>query len=64
MPEERRHFLMGSPLRGIAEFAREQAIDVVVMGRVHRKVVDKLVGSTIEHALYHIPSSILAVRVD
>jgi universal stress protein E len=64
VPQERRHFLTGSPLRGIADFATEQAIDVVVMGRVHRKVVDKLLGSTTEHALYQVPSSILAVRVD
>lgn len=64
VPKERRHFLMGSPLHGIANFATEQASDVVVMGRVHRKAVDKLIGSTIEHALYQVSGSILAVRVD
>ncbi len=64
VPEERRHFLMGSPLRGIADFARDEVIDVVVMGRVHRRVVDRLIGSTTEHTLYQVPSSILAVRAD
>ncbi|MBT8768480.1 universal stress protein [Metapseudomonas boanensis] len=64
VPQERRHFLMGSPIRGIADFVTEQAADVVVMGRVHHKAIDKLIGSTTEHTLYQVPSSILAVRAD
>ncbi|WP_430318371.1 universal stress protein [Pseudomonas nitroreducens] len=62
VPQERRHFLMGTPLRGISRFAQESKMDVVVMGRVHRTGVDRLIGSTTEHVLDQIPSSVLAVR--
>lgn len=58
---ERRHFLIGSPILTLADFAREQQVDVLVMGRVQRKGLDKLVGSTTEHALYQAPCSILAI---
>lgn len=62
VPQERRHFLMGTPLRGISRFARENEMDVVVMGRVHRTGVERLIGSTTEHVLNQIPGSVLAVR--
>ena len=61
VPEERRHFLLGPPTMTLAEFAREQQVDVLVMGRVQRTGLDKLVGSTTEHALYQVPCSILAI---
>lgn len=61
VPQERRHFLLGTPLRGISSFARENAMDVVVMGRIHRTAIDRLIGSTTEHVLDQIPSSVLAV---
>lgn len=61
VPQERRHFLMGTPLRGISHFAQENTMDIVVMGRVHRTGIDHLIGSTTEHILDQIPSSVLAV---
>lgn len=61
VPEDRRHFLLGPPTMTLAEFAREQQVDVLVMGRVQRTGLDKLVGSTTEHALYQVPCSILAI---
>ncbi len=64
VPRERRHFLMGTPIRGIATFAAEHAVDVVVMGRVHHRAIDKLIGSTTEHTLYQVPGSLLAVLAD
>lgn len=62
VPEERRHFLLGTAVHGIASFARKNEIDVVVMGRVHHKAMDKLVGSTTEHLLNQIDGSVLTVR--
>ncbi|WP_371227029.1 universal stress protein [Pseudomonas sp. QE6] len=62
VPEERRHFLVGTAVQSIASFTRKNAIDVVVMGRIHHKTLDKLVGSTTEHLLNQIDGSVLTVR--
>ena len=62
VPAERRHFIMGPPIRTLAEFAAREGLDVLVMGRVQRKGLDKLLGSTTEHILYQVPCSILAVK--
>ena len=61
VPVERRHFLLGPPTMTIVDFARERKVDVLVMGRVQRKGLDKLVGSTTEQVLYQAPCSILAI---
>ena len=58
---ERRHFVMGTPLNGLADFAETSRADVLVMGRVQRHGLNKLLGSTIESLLYRAPCSILAV---
>lgn len=58
---ERRHFIMGTPLNGLADFAESSQADVLVMGRVQRHGLNKLLGSTIESLLYRAPCSILAV---
>ncbi|EXF94468.1 universal stress protein [Pseudomonas fluorescens HK44] len=62
IPPERRHFVMGQPVRALTEFVEEYLADVVVMGTVHRVGLDRLIGSTTERALYSMPGSILAVR--
>lgn len=62
VPQERRHFIIGQPITGIIEFAQERHADVVVMGRVHRKVLDKWLGSTTEAVLYRLSGSVLAIR--
>lgn len=62
VPAERRHFVMGQPIKAIAEFASSQQADVIVMGTVQRKGLNKLVGSTTEYLLYRSPCSILAVK--
>ncbi|AZD61173.1 Universal stress protein family 5 [Pseudomonas chlororaphis subsp. aurantiaca] len=61
MPEERRHFILGQPVTVLANFVTENQADVLVMGRVHREGLEKLVGSTTEHALYQLPCSLLAL---
>ncbi len=62
VPAERRHFLLGQPILAISDFAVAEQIDVIVMGRIQRKGLNKLIGSTSEHILYRGPSSVLAVR--
>lgn len=62
VPQERRHFIVGQPVTGITEFAEEQQADVVVMGRVHRKVLDTFIGSTAETVLYRLSGSVLAIQ--
>lgn len=59
---EQRHFLMGQPIKAIAESAVELQADVIVMGTVQRKGLNKLVGSTTEYLLYRAPCSILAIK--
>jgi universal stress protein E len=61
VPVERRHFVIGSPVTALAEFARQLDADVLVMGRVQHKGLNRLIGSTTEHILYQVPCSILAV---
>jgi universal stress protein E len=62
VPQEQCHFITGQPVAGIIEFAQEQQVDVVVMGRVHRRVLNKWIGSTTESVLYRLPGSVLAIR--
>ncbi|MBT9263705.1 universal stress protein [Pseudomonas sp. MG-9] len=61
VPAERRHFVVGHPVAALSEFADEQQVDVIVMGRVQNHGVDKLLSSTTEHILYQVPCSVLAV---
>src|SRR5690606_1215833 len=61
VPQERRHFLLGPPPMTLARFARETGIDVLVMGRIQRRGLNRYVGSTTEHILYEAPGSLLAI---
>lgn len=62
IPQERRHFITGQPIKGIIEFAQTHHADVVVMGRVHRNVLGKWIGSTTEAVLHRLSGSVLAIR--
>lgn len=62
VPTERRHFIRGMPTRALADYAARNGVDVIVLGSLHHKGLDKLVGSTTEHLLYRAPCSILVVR--
>lgn len=61
VPTERRHFIIGAPITQLSDFARHLDADVLVMGTVQRKGLNKLIGSTTEHILFQAPCSILAV---
>ncbi|MCF4998425.1 universal stress protein [Pseudomonas syringae] len=58
---DHRHFMLGHPVSVLSEFANEQNIDVIVMGKVQSHGVGKLLGSTTEHILYQVPCCIMAV---
>ncbi|MBF6039228.1 universal stress protein [Pseudomonas sp. P154a] len=61
VPSDRRHFVLGHPVSALSDFASEQKVDVIVMGRVQYHGLEKLLGSTTEHILYQVPCSVLAV---
>lgn len=61
VPEERRHFEQGNPVAQLSQFASKNQVDVIVMGRVRYRGIEKLLGSTTEHILYQAPCCILAV---
>ena len=61
VPADRRHFIDGHPVKVLCEFADERNVDVIVMGRVQSKGLNKLLGSTTEHILYQAPCCVLAV---
>ena len=62
VPAERRHFLMGSPVGVIADYVRDNAIDVVVMGSVQPKGLGKLIGDTTERTLLIPECSVLTIK--
>lgn len=57
-----RHFLTGTPLQTISEFAREQDIDLLVMGTLPGTRLEKVIGNTAESLLIHSPSSVLVIK--
>lgn len=56
------HLIKGSAMRVIPEFAEKEEMDIVVMGTFYHHGLSTIIGSTIERALYHVRSSILAIR--
>jgi universal stress protein E len=57
------HMLPGRTREILPAFARTQGADVVVMGAVARTgLVPRIIGSTAEHVLDHVPCDILVVR--
>jgi universal stress protein E len=61
VPPDRWHFIEGHPVSVLSEFAHAHSVDVIVMGRIQSRGLDKLLGSTTEHILYQVPCSILAI---
>lgn len=62
IPVECRHFLVGTPQPTISRFAREQDIDLLVMGSLPRTRLEKVIGNTAELLLTHSPCSVLIVK--
>lgn len=61
IPPERQHMIMGNPAKVLCSYAGAYDTDVVVMGRLSRRGMERLVGSTVEHLLYKMPCSVWVV---
>lgn len=61
IPPQNQHMIMGDPARVLCSFADAYDIDVIVMGRVGHRAMERLIGSTVEHLLYKMPCSIWVV---
>lgn len=63
VPDKQRHFLVGSPVQTITDYASRHEIDVVVLGSSLRKSFEfEILGSTSEALLYRLPCSVLVVH--
>ncbi|MEX5669176.1 universal stress protein, partial [Pseudomonas neuropathica] len=61
IPPERQHMIMGNPTKVLSSYAGAYDIDVIVMGRVGHRGMERLIGSTVEHLLYKLPCSVWVV---
>jgi len=59
---DRRHFIEGAPVSSICDFAADHRTDVIVMGTVQNKGLNKLLGTTAEQLLHRAPCSVLAIK--
>lgn len=59
---EHRLIVMGSPKNEIIRLAREQSVDLIVMGSHGHHGVSLLLGSTANSVIHHAPCDVLAVR--
>jgi universal stress protein E len=62
VPPKNRHFIEGAPLTSICDFAADHHTDVIVMGTVQHKGLNKLLGTTAEQLLHRSPCSVLAIK--
>lgn len=58
---EQRCMIMGDPAKALVSYAASHDIDIIVMGRVHYRGLDKLIGSTVESLLYKMPCSLWVI---
>ena len=64
VPPECRHFMEGVPVPSICGFAVDHHTDVIVMGTVQNKGLEKLLGATAEQLLHRAPCDVLAIKPD
>ena len=63
IPSEQRHFLSGPLASTLTDFARDADTDVIVVGTVRRRGLERLVmGSSAERILDSSPCSVLAIK--
>jgi universal stress protein A len=60
---ERRWIEMGSPKAEIIRIAREQRVDLIVLGSHGRHGLSLLLGSTASSVIHHAECDVLAVRL-
>lgn len=63
IPENQRWLIWGSPIQEIAELAKKENIDLIVVGSHGRHGLALLLGSTANGVLHHAPCDVLAVRL-
>ena len=63
VPPTARHFLNGTPASEIRRFAKENAMDLIVLGTHGQKGVQLLLGATANSVLHGSSCDVLAVRV-
>jgi universal stress protein A len=63
LPNERQHILNGSPATEIHRFARENGIQLIVIGTHGQKGLQLLLGSTANAVLHGAGCDVLAVRI-
>ena len=64
VPPTARHFLNGTPASEIRRFAKENAMDLIVLGTHGQKGVQLLLGATANSVLHGSSCDVLAVRVN
>lgn len=63
IPEERQWVEMGSPKAEIIRIAKEQNVDLIVVGSHGRHGITLLLGSTASSVMHHAECDVLAVRL-
>jgi len=61
IPPERQHLIMGNPVKVLASYAAAYETDVIVMGRIGHRTMDRFIGSTVEQLLFKMPCSIWVI---
>ncbi|MGY2201444.1 universal stress protein [Pseudomonas gingeri] len=60
--KDHRHFVVGAPSKAIDEYVHKNAYDLLVIGSVTHRGLNKLLGSTAQNLLYQPPCSLLVVK--
>jgi len=63
LSDARKQILPGAPRQEIVRFAKEQAVDLIIIGSHGRHGLDRLLGSTARSILNDAPCDVLAVRI-
>jgi universal stress protein E len=58
---QNQHMIMGNPAKVLSSYAEAYDTDVIVMGRVGHRAMERLIGSTVEQLLYKMPCSVWVV---
>jgi len=63
VPEEQRWLIWGSPKEEICALAKQEKIDLIIVGSHGRHGLALLLGSTANDVLHHAPCDVLAIRL-
>jgi universal stress protein A len=63
VPDEQRWLIWGSPKEEICALAKQENVDLIIVGSHGRHGLALLLGSTANDVLHHAPCDVLAVRL-